>query len=74
MAWFYTHALIQTYSEYTDDPKEPRARGTEGKYRARESPFLKPHALSSLGGPVLAKAGRPGVKASNPPVQCPYWL
>lgn len=28
MAWFYTHALMQTRSEYTDHPKEPRARGT----------------------------------------------
>lgn len=30
MAWFYTHALMQTHSEYTDDPKEPRASEIEG--------------------------------------------
>lgn len=63
MAWFYTHALMQTHSAYTADPKQPRARETAGL--GKESPFREPHAPASRWDLFQPKQAGPGLGLST---------
>lgn len=68
MAWFYTHALMQIHSEYTDDPEDPTASEASMGFK-KESPFQSLHVPCMLGGLFWPKLGGLGFQVCQP--TCP---
>lgn len=74
MAWFYTHALMQTHSEYTDDPEEPTASEPAGRAWGSRKKAPSSHCMCPASwGDCSGQSWEPwGSKSANPPVQGPH--